>query len=94
MSIDELLSKCNDYNIINKVSILKPYSSIVNCDKIIYLHKRNIIKRIVTKDLNKYEVFQNVDLEYGKITNYKTFKIIDDAINYFWMLSMQKFNIK
>lgn len=84
MTLDELTKKCTDNNLINYVSILKPYSLFNNTEKKFYICKRKLLSRIGKNFKYKYEVFKNVDIEYGKFEHYKMFINLNDAIDYLW----------
>ena len=84
MTLDELTKKCTDNNLINYVSILKPYSLFNNTEKKFYICKRRLLSRIGKNFKYKYEVFKNVDIEYGKFEQYKMFINLNDAIDYLW----------
>ena len=93
MTLDELIKKCDDNNVHKYVSILKPYSLFENTKKKFYICKRGFLGRMFKNFKDKYEVFENVDIEYGKIDKYKTFKNLDDAIVYLWDLIKTSFNL-
>ena len=93
MTLDELMRKCKDNTLEEYISILKPYSLYENTEKKFYICKRNIVGRIFKKFKYKYEVFENIDIEYGKINQYKMFINLNDAIEYLWSIIAQYYNL-
>ena len=77
------------YNLQKYISLLKGYTLFDKQFSIFYLEKCKIIWRILNGFSNKYKVFKNIDLEYGKIDNIKIFKNIDAASAYLWEIFIE-----
>ena len=71
------------------ISLLKKYTMYDKEYSLFYLEKNKILWRIKNGFAYKYIVFVNKDLEYGKRSNIKVFKSIDEASDYLWNIFIE-----
>ena len=71
------------------ISLFRKYTLYDKEYSIFYLKKNKMLWRIINGLSKKYVVFQNCDLEYGKIKNEMVFINIDDASNYLWEMFVE-----
>ena len=71
------------------ISLFRKYTLYDKEYSIFYLKKNKMLWRLINGLSKKYVVFQNCDLEYGKIKNEMVFINIDDASNYLWEMFVE-----
>lgn len=89
MNMLELKTIIEKYDLNKYISLLKGHSYFDKEYANFYVEKCKFLWRLDHGFKNKYIVFENHDIEYGKVKKEKTFKNIDDACDYLWALFVE-----
>ena len=86
MDYKSLISIVKKNNLNEYLSVLKGYTMYDKKYALFYLDKRDLLCRVFNGFHNKYVVFENADIEYGRIKKVRYFSNRDDAADYLWSL--------
>ena len=76
MDYKSLISIVKKNNLNEYLSVLKGYTMYDKKYALFYLDKRDLLCRVFNGFHNKYVVFENADIEYGRIKKYVIFRIV------------------